>query len=202
MRRPRPDQTGVAARQPADHDLVALVRAGAAGDPIALGHLVDRFDGTLRGVARSYRLSSWDADDVIQATWLQFMRHGRKLREPAAVSGWLVTTARRESLRVLQRHVREQLAEDPARGESSDHGEPACELIAAERSAVLDGAVAELPEPQRGLMRVLLRNPELSYKEVGRLLAMPVGSIGPTRARSLERLRRSRQMLALRAAGA
>src|SRR5918995_5263482 len=121
MRRPRPDRaarrpTGAPARQPADHDLVALVRAGAAGDPIALGHLVDRFDGTLRGVARSYRLSSWDADDVIQATWLQFMRHGRKLREPAAVSGWLVTTARRESLRVLQRHVREQLAEDPARG--------------------------------------------------------------------------------------
>src|SRR5215218_11036655 len=96
-------------------DLGGLVRAAAAGDAEALERLVARFDRVLRGVTRSYRLSRWDADDVIQATWLQFMQHGRALREPEAVGGWLVTTARRQSLLTLQRHVRERLTDDPAR---------------------------------------------------------------------------------------
>jgi RNA polymerase sigma factor (sigma-70 family) len=185
-----------------DPELVALVRAGAAGDPVAVGRLVARFDRVLRGVTRAYRLSSWDADDVIQSTWLQFMQHGRELREPAAVSGWLATTARRESLRVLQRHVREQLTDDPARGAPCDHAEPDSELLAAERRELLRGALAELPDRNRDLMRVLVARPELSYGEVGRMLAMPIGSIGPTRARSLDRLRRSSRLRALHAAGA
>jgi RNA polymerase sigma factor (sigma-70 family) len=183
-----------------DRELTALVRAGAAGDPGAVARLVDRFDGLLRSIARSYRLTAWDTDDVIQATWLQFMQHGRELREPAAVSGWLATTARRHSLRILQRHVREDLSEDPARGERSGNSEPDSELLAAERRALLRGALADLPRRQRDLMRVLTTNPELSYEEVGRLLSMPVGSIGPTRARSLDRLRRDGALQALHAA--
>jgi RNA polymerase sigma factor (sigma-70 family) len=183
-----------------DPELAQLVRAGAAGDTVALSRLVARFDRALRGVARSYRLSSWDTDDVIQATWLQFVQHGRTLREPAAVSGWLVTTARRQCLRVLQRNAREELTDDPARGECSGYAEPHQELIAAERRAVLQRALSELPGRQRELMKVLTTNPDISYEEVGRLLSMPVGSIGPTRVRSLERLRRSGELRALQAA--
>jgi RNA polymerase sigma factor (sigma-70 family) len=183
-----------------DPELSALVRAGAAGDPSALTRLVARFDGLLRGVARSYRLTAWDTDDVIQATWLQFMQHGRQLREPAAVSGWLATTARRYSLRILQRHVREDLRDDPACGERSGQAEPDHELIAAERRALLQRALADLPRRQRELMRVLTANPDLSYEEVGRLLSMPIGSIGPTRARSLDRLSRDGGLQALHAA--
>jgi RNA polymerase sigma factor (sigma-70 family) len=185
-----------------DRELVALVQAAGGGDRIALDRLVARFDRMLRSVTRSYRLSKWDADDVIQDTWLQFIQHGRALREPAAVSGWLATTARRLSLRVLQRHVRERPMDDPV---PTDHGdrraEPHREFLAAERRTVLQGALSDLPDRQRKLMRVLVTNPELSYEEVGRMLAMPIGSIGPTRARSLERLRRSDDLLALRAAG-
>jgi RNA polymerase sigma factor (sigma-70 family) len=182
-------------------DLPAIVRAAADGDPGALDELVARFDRMLRGVLRSYRLSRWDADDVIQATWLQFLQHGRTLREPAAVSGWLATTARRQAMRVLQRHVYEQLTDDPAGGEAADHAEPDRELLAAERRALLRGALAELPARQGHLMQVLVERPELSYEEVGQLLAMPVGSIGPTRARSLDRLRRDERLQALQAAG-
>jgi RNA polymerase sigma factor (sigma-70 family) len=185
-----------------DHDLVALVRAGAAGDDVALGRLVVRFDHVLRGVTRSYRLSSWDTDDVIQSTWLQFIQHGRTLREPAAVGGWLATTARRQSLLVLRRHVREQLTDDPEYGAPCDHADPDRELLAAERRELLRGAMAELPDRHRNLMRVLVARPELSYEEVGRMLAMPIGSIGPTRARSLDRLRRSTKLRELHAAGA
>jgi RNA polymerase sigma factor (sigma-70 family) len=185
-----------------DPDLVALVRAGAAGDEVALGRLVVRFDHVLRGVTRSYRLSSWDTDDVIQSTWLQFIQHGRTLREPAAVGGWLATTARRQSLLLLRRHVREQLTDEPEQGAPCDHADPDRELLAAERRELLRGAMAELPDRHRKLMRVLVARPELSYEEVGRLLAMPIGSIGPTRARSLDRLRRSTKLRELQAAGA
>jgi RNA polymerase sigma factor (sigma-70 family) len=185
-----------------DADLAVLVRAAAGGDQAALERLVVRFDRALRAVTRSYRLSSWDADDVIQSTWLQFMQHGRELREPAALSGWLMTTARRLSLRLLQRHVREQLTEDPSSGTAGDHAQPDRELLAAERRQVLHGAFAELPDRHRSLMSMLVTSPDLSYEEVGRRLAMPVGSIGPIRARSLDRLRRSSKLRALQGAGA
>lgn len=185
-----------------DSELALLARDGAARDPIALAHLVDRFDHRLRAVARSYRLDPWDVDDVIQGTWEQFLRHGQDLRDPAAVGGWLATTARRMSLRVLQRHQREQLSEDPTLGHAGDHAEPDRELIAAERRELLHGALADLPNRQRMLMRLLLTRPDLSYEEVGKLLAVPVGSIGPTRARGLGRLRCCAALRALHAAGA
>ena len=59
-----------------DAELAAIVRASAAGDQAAFERLVARFDRLLRGVTRSFRLTSWDADDVIQSTWLQFLQHG------------------------------------------------------------------------------------------------------------------------------
>jgi RNA polymerase sigma factor (sigma-70 family) len=183
-----------------DPELEALVRAAAAGDEVALGRLVARFDRVLRGVARALRLSSWDADDVVQATWLQFIRQGRTLREPAAVGGWLATTARREGLRLLQRHVREYLSDDPDRDGRCDRAEPDRELIAGECRDLVRGALDELPERPRALMRVLVSRPDLSYEEVGRMLDMPIGSIGPTRARALDRLSRSSELQALHAA--
>jgi RNA polymerase sigma factor (sigma-70 family) len=187
---------------PVDHDLAPLVRAAAAGDPVALERLVVRFDRVLRGVTRSYRLSRWDADDVIQSTWLQFMQHGRALREPEAVCGWLATTARRQSLLMLQRHVRERLMDDPTCDTAGDLAEPDRELLATERREALHAALAELPDRQRDLMCLLVAKPDVSYEEVSRQLAMPVGSIGPTRARSLDRLRRTGRLQALQAAGA
>ena len=183
-----------------DHDLGPLVRAAAGGDPIAVERLVARFDRMLRGVTRSFRLSAWDADDVIQNTWLQFMQHGRALRQPEALSGWLATTARRQSLLMLQRHVREQLMDDPSYEVPGDHAEPDRELLAAELHDAVHEALAELPDRQRELMRLLVERPDLSYEEVSRQLAMPVGSIGPTRARSLERLRRAGRLQALQLA--
>src|SRR5215213_7828038 len=170
---------------PRPPELATVVRAAADGDSYALDQLVRRFERMLRGVLRFYRLSRWDEDDVIQSTWLQFLQHGRTLREPAAVSGWLATTARRQALRVLQRHVNECLMDDPARDASAAHAEPDRELLEAERRALLQGALAELPDRQGRLMQVLVARPDLSYEQVGRLLAMPIGSIGPTRARSL-----------------
>jgi RNA polymerase sigma factor (sigma-70 family) len=184
-----------------DHELAVLVQAAAAGDEFALGHLVGRFDRVLRGVTRSFRLGPWDADDVVQSTWLQFMRHGSRLRDPAAVAGWLVTTTRRECLKLMQHRGREQLTDEPERDVRCERAEPDSELLAAERRELVNGALAELPDRPRTLMRVLVDRPELSYEEVGRMLDMPIGSIGPTRARALDRLRDSSELCALHAAG-
>jgi RNA polymerase sigma factor (sigma-70 family) len=199
---PCPPTNGQTPQPPAsvDLELVALVRAAVAGDDVALTRLVDRFDRMLRRVARSFRLGSWDVDDVVQATWLQFLQHGHTLREPAAVSGWLATTTRRQCLQMLQRQTRELLTDEPAAGASSGLAEPDRELLARERRELLHGALAELPARPRSLMKVLVTKPDLSYEEVGQLLAMPVGSIGPTRARSLDRLRHSNKLQALQTA--
>jgi RNA polymerase sigma factor (sigma-70 family) len=127
--------------------------------------------------AACYRLSPWDTDDVIQATWLQFIQHGRDLRRPTAIRGWLVTTARRQSLRVSRQYARERPTDDPVRGRPSPERGPEQALLAAERNGVLQAAVAELPDRQHTLMDVLVARPDLSYAQVGRLLAMPIGSL-------------------------
>lgn len=180
-----------------DRELASLVRSAAGGDERAFARLVARFERPLRSIARSYRLTGWDADDVIQSTWMQFLEHGSGLREPAAVSGWLATTARRYCLRRLQSHVRELLSEDPTAGDRGYDGRLDADMLAAERRAALDASLSALTGRQRDLMTLLLDEPELSYEEVGRRLGLPIGSIGPTRARSLSRLRRDTRLRAL-----
>jgi RNA polymerase sigma factor (sigma-70 family) len=186
----RPIAGGLPHSAKADRELARLVRSAAAGNGRAFASLVARFDRTLRSIARSYRLNGWDVDDVVQATWLQFLDHGAKLREPAAVGGWLATTARRNCLRLLQANVREVLIDDPTAGETGCDGGLDAEVLAAERRTALDASLARLTDRQRDLMTLLLDEPEISYEEIGRRLELPVGSIGPTRARSLSRLRR------------
>jgi len=181
-----------------DPDLAALVRRAADGDPAALTWIVERFDRSLRAIVRFYRVAPCDVDDAVQATWLQFIEHGRSLREPAAVKGWLSTTARRQSLRVLQRRVREQPSDDPALGEDVRVVEPCEELIAAERRAALYSAVAQLPVTSRRLMTLMIARPGLSYEQVGEALGIPIGSIGPTRLRCITRLSHMSEIRALR----
>jgi RNA polymerase sigma factor (sigma-70 family) len=181
-----------------DPDLVALVRCAVEGDPAALTGIVERFDRSLRAIVRFYRLSPWDVDDVVQATWLQFMEHRRSLREPAAIKAWLATTARRQSLKVLQRRVREQPSDDPALGQDLRVAGPCEELIVAERRAALHRAVAQLPVPSRRLVTLMIARPGMSYEQVGEALGIPIGSIGPTRLRSMSRLSHMREIRALR----
>jgi len=180
-----------------DFELVAAVNAATAGDGRAVAALVARFDRPLRATARSYGLGRWDVDDVLQQTWMQFLEHGRSLREPSAVKAWLITATRRNCLRVLQGHVREQLCDDPADGCAGDDGELEARIVADETRAALDVSLTRLTDRQRKLLTLLLEEPELSYEDVGQRLGLPIGSIGPTRARSLERLRGCSELQAL-----
>jgi RNA polymerase sigma factor (sigma-70 family) len=173
------------------------MRAVRAGDDIAWTRLVKRFEPGLRKVARTYRLAPSDIDDVMQATWLRLFKHVEKIRNPNAVAGWLATTTRRECLRKLQHPVREYLTDDPRLGDRAEFVEPADELLAADRRAAVERALATLPERQRRLMLLLFR-PDANYQSISRTLGMPLGSIGPIRARSLARLQHNVDLQALR----
>jgi RNA polymerase sigma factor (sigma-70 family) len=184
------------------HDLEAIVSAARGGDDAAWTCLVQRFEPTLRRVARSFRLSPTDVDDVVQATWLRLFGAIERIREPAALPGWLTTTARREALRLLQGPVRERLTDDPRLGDQADADAegPEAEVLAAERKATLTRVLRLLPPRQRELMRLLAAEP-CNYEEISAALAMPLGSIGPTRARILARLEQHPEIQALRPDG-
>jgi RNA polymerase sigma factor (sigma-70 family) len=193
---PRP----AAVPQPPEDDpaLFDLVCAARSGDHAAWDSLVRRFDRVLRGIARSYRLSPADIDDVVQATWLSLLEQIQDVREPAAIAGWLATATRRQAMRVLQKPAREQLSDDPQLGDRALTDGPEETLLAAERREVLAAALATLPQCHRRLMTVFITQSADDYSHVSELLSMPIGSIGPIRARSLARLSRNRGPLALR----
>jgi RNA polymerase sigma factor (sigma-70 family) len=177
-----------------EHELVELVAAVRRGDNAAWTQLIERFDRMLRAIARSYRLSAADVDDVVQATWTRLHQHIGAVREPAAIAGWLATTTRRESLRMLQVYVREQSSDDPELGEGAEQDRPEAELLASEERVVLGRALATLPHRQRQLMILLATDPDADYRHISAKLAMPIGSIGPIRARGLARLGRHAEL--------
>jgi RNA polymerase sigma factor (sigma-70 family) len=170
--------------------LISVVRAAAAGDPASWDRLVREFGGLVWAVARGHRLGDADAADVFQATWLKLIEHLGDLKDPARVGPWLATTARRECLRVL-RNAKRQI---PTGAELPDH-EPIDvpadeELLTAERDAALWRGFLRLRPSDQALLRLLMADPRPSYEEISAALDVPIGSIGPTRARALDRLRR------------
>jgi RNA polymerase sigma factor (sigma-70 family) len=172
-----------------------LVRAAAAGDAYAWDAIVQRFGGLVRSLARGFRLSDADANDVVQITWLRLLRSIDRLDDPSALKAWLVTTARRESLRLLQSQTRDVLTAEPISSDRADGWALEDEAAERERCRALRDAVDRLPERSRTLVEMLLTNPDCSYEQVGAALGMPIGSIGPTRERSLARLRRDPRLL-------
>jgi RNA polymerase sigma factor (sigma-70 family) len=167
-----------------------LVGRAAVGDQDAWDQLVDDLTGLLWTVARSNGLDHTDAADVVQTTWLRLAENLHRLRDPERVSAWLVTTARRESLRVLRGSKRDvPVGVEVAPWHEAPSAGPEEPVLRAEQDARLWGAFSSLPTLCRSLLRVLMADPAPSYAEVSAALDMPVGSIGPRRARCLQRLR-------------
>ncbi len=170
-------------------DLDRLVVAAAEGDASAWCTLVERFTARLRTVARLHRLRAHDADDLVQTVWLRLVEHISDLRDPCAVGAWLDVTATRESRRMVRNASRERPTPAESLAEPSTTPIPEQRLVAMARGVALAGALERLTRRQRDLMRALLGNAERSYAELSAELDIPVGGIGPTRARAIERLR-------------
>jgi len=185
-----------------DPSVVALVARAAGDDPRAWNELVDRYAPLVWAICARYELSSHDSEDVGQTVWLLLVEQLGKLREPAALPGWLATTTRRECLRVVTAsHRSDRLTSLDDALQFADDAVIDEEILMAERNAGLRVALAELPPRCSQLMSMLLRDPPCSYSEISATLQISMGSIGPQRARCLERLRRSDTLIALGAGG-
>jgi RNA polymerase sigma factor (sigma-70 family) len=176
----------------ASFDVVDVVRRASEGDQSAWNVLVDRFAGTVWAIARAHRLDAATAADVSQTTWLRLVEHLDRIDQPDRIGAWLATTARRESLRMIRLSGRQiptgddfDLLQAPAVDPPVDG-----QLLAEERHEVLSALVSQLPCRCQLILRLLSADTPLSYKELSEALDMPIGSIGPTRARCLEHLRR------------
>jgi RNA polymerase sigma factor (sigma-70 family) len=182
-----------------DPSVVALVERAAESDQEAWDEIVERYAPLVWSICGRYRLSNHDREDVGQNVWLLLVEQLGKLREPAALPGWLATTTARECLRVVtasrkSQRLGTQLDEAAQFVDDTVIDE---EMLMAERNAVLRAAFAELPPRCQRLLGMLLSDPPHSYAEISDALGIPVGSIGPQRARCLEKLRRSGALMAL-----
>ncbi len=181
-----PDDTGL------------LVRGAAGGDEVAWRGLVARFSNLVWAVARAHRLANADAADVYQTTWLRLAEHIGRIEHPERVGAWLATAARRECLQSLRSAAKTAPTDDMDRLDiTAAVGNPTEEaVLAAEtgredaaRAAAMWRAFERLSGRCRELLRILMASPPPSYAEVAAALGLPLGSIGPTRARCLQRLR-------------
>jgi RNA polymerase sigma factor (sigma-70 family) len=170
--------------------MAGLLAAAARSDQSAWDEIVERYSPMLVSVVDRFRLSAAQIDDVAQTVWLRLVEHLGDVRDPQALPGWIATTARRESLRVLAAQRRSlPLSEQAEAGLVADAPAPDEELLLSERREALLAGLAELPPRMRELLFLLLQDPPLTYIQIAERTGMPVGSIGPTRARALERLR-------------
>ena len=183
-----------------DPSVVALVARAAGSDQDAWNQLVERYAPLVWAICTRYRLSSHDIEDVGQNVWLLLVEQLGKLREPAALPGWLATTTSRECLRVVTTAQRTATRLDDAPEFAADVMIDE-EILLAERDAALRSAFAELQPSCRQLLGMLISDPPHSYSQISETMGIPMGSIGPRRARCLERLRRSDTLIALGTGG-
>lgn len=168
-----------------------LLLAAGEGSRTAWDEIVRRYGKHVSWTVRSFRLQNADAFDATQMTWLRLVENCHRIRCPEHLGGWLSTTARRECLRILRQSRRTPRTADTAVDDIADPAPgPEQRAVDADFSRTLRHLVAELPHRQRILLRTLFADRPRTYAEITRATGIPTGSIGPTRARTLEQLRR------------
>jgi len=187
--------------RPVGEDLVVtLVMRARDGDERAWAALVERYAPLIWSLCRRYRLDAADAADVGQDVWLLLVTQLGKIRDPAALPGWLATTTRRECQRVVNKaQVPHAARYEPDAGNIPDgQAEPLEQvLLAAERHAALREAFTHLSPRDQQLIALLTQDPPVPYAEISARLGIAPGSIGPNRRRCLDKLRRHPAIAAL-----
>jgi len=183
-----------------DPQVIDLVTRARNGDRSAWEALVDRYSPLTWSICRRYQLDRTDAEDVAQAVWLRLVEQLDKLRDPAALPGWIATTTQRECYRAQRARCRLATGGQVPDAENLPDEQAVVaddELLTAERHAALREAFQDLPPGYQRLLALLIADPPIPYAEISARLGIPIGSIGPSRARALERLRRHPAIAAL-----
>ena len=167
------------------------MRRAAEGDRWAWERLVDQYERLIWAMTRDFKLVENDANDVAQITWLRLLEHIDRIEQPDRVGSWLAATARHECLRSLAARKKVVLVQDHVDLTDAVAHEPEIDahLLADERVQVVREALSSLPRRWQRLLEMLMADPPASYAEISDQLGLPVGSIGPTRGRCLEKLR-------------
>jgi RNA polymerase sigma factor (sigma-70 family) len=188
-----------------DPIVTGLVTRARNGDQQAWDALVERYAPLVWSICRRYPLGNADAQDVSQAVWLRLVGQLGSLRDPAAIPGWLATTTQRECARAV-RTARSPgpaaLAPEIENIPDVETGMAEQELLIAERHAALREAFSHLPPCCQQLIALLIEDPPVPYAQISARLGIPVGSIGPSRRRCLDKLHRHPAIAALIGAGA
>ena len=194
-----PDLADAASQGRGGPGAAGLVTRARNGDQQAWDTLVGRYAPLIWSICRRHRLDDADAADVSQNVWLQLVNHLDKIHDPAALPGWLATATRRECLHIpgAWRPLAAGTVKDAETIPDEQDATAEQELLAAERHAALREALGDLPPSGQQLILLLLQDPPLSYADISARLGLPVGSIGPTRRRCLDKLRRHPAIAAL-----
>ncbi len=175
------------------------MRLARARDRDAWNELVRRYAPLVWRVALSFRLDHADAKDVSQNTWFALAEGLGGLRDPQRLAAWLVTTARREALRMHElrrRELRPDWWPEGVEGTAPDQCPEHCVLLSV-RDRLLWRAFAALSENCRRLLGLIAHAPELSYSQLGQLLGVKANAIGSSRNRCLHALRRKLSVLGI-----
>ena len=183
-----------------DPVVIDLMTRAKHGDKQVWDVLIIRYAPLVWSICRRYRLGDADAEDIGQSVWLRLVDQLDRIRDPAALPGWLATVTRRECLRVLRSEPGQLTARhgpDAETAPDEQAGTAERELLAAERHAALRAAFSDLPPSDRRLILLLIEDPPVPYAQISVRLGIPIGSIGPTRRRCLDKLRRHPAIAAL-----
>lgn len=172
----------------------ALVTACRAGDADAWEALVLRYQRLIYAIPRRAGLSDESAADVFQRVWAKLVEHLDRIEQPERLSAWLMTTAKRETWRISRRERAAPISADDLQDEvgglPDDALLPDEELVRLEEQHQVRTAILSLDDRCRTLLELLFyRDVAPSYDEIAVALGTRAGSIGPTRARCLEKLR-------------
>jgi RNA polymerase sigma factor (sigma-70 family) len=185
------------------HSDAELVEGARQCDEESWEHIVGRYQPLITAISRRHRLAPDDVNDLSQYVWMQLLDHIHRLREPPALRGWIAATATHRCYEIL-RNQKRSVSVDPlvigrfelaAATARKTNGEGPVEvdndLLRAEQRRAIRQGLAELTESQQELLRLLVADPPVPYSEISRRMRLPIGSIGPTRARLLKKLKGS-----------
>ena len=173
-----------------DREIILACRRGEAG---AWEHVLDQYQRLVFSIPLNYGLSVDDAADITQLTFTILIQSLDSLADDSRLGAWLATVARRHTWRLLDRRRRENAGslDDLLEGPSEPAAPHPETMERWEQLEWLNSGLSALDERCRKLLLQLYFDQHTtSYAEVAERLGIPLGSIGPTRARCLERLRR------------
>ena len=162
-----------------------------AGDPDAWDQLIRDHERLVYSIPRRMGMKEQDCEEVSQMTWLSLRSRIHLLRSPAAIAGWLRVTAQRTCWKLIQSNRHKTLLTEEAESIGSPDQDLTEDLIRMEAREQVRKSMDELSPRCKALLTKLYWDPtEPSYEEIGQELDMPVGSVGPTRLRCMEKLAR------------